>query len=95
VRRAFYGELFGHGTRFQPHAVSKQSILALVAAGFGITLASESQASIAFPGVVFIPIAEENASINIVLAWRPQSEDPAVGRFIAFMRDEARSLRSP
>lgn len=93
VTRAFYGELFGHGTRFQPHAVSKQTILALVAAGFGITLTTESQARVGFPGVAFVPIAEENASVNIVLAWAPQSEDPAVGRFIAFMRDEARSLR--
>jgi DNA-binding transcriptional LysR family regulator len=94
IKRAFYGELFGHGTRFQPHAVSKQSILALVAAGFGITLSTESQANAGFPGVTFILVGEENATINIVLAWPPQREDPAIGRFIAFMRDEARSLRS-
>jgi DNA-binding transcriptional LysR family regulator len=94
MTRAFYGGLFGHGTCFQPHAASKQSVLALVAAGFGITLATESQAKIGFPDVSFVPISEENASINIVLAWLPQSEDPVIGRFIAFMRDEARSLRS-
>ena len=94
LTRAFYSELFGHGTQFQSHAASKQSILALVSAGFGITLATESQARAGFPGVTFIPIAEDNASINIVLAWTPQSEDPAVGRFIAFMRDEVRSHRS-
>jgi DNA-binding transcriptional LysR family regulator len=94
VTRAFYGELFGHGTQFRAHAVGKQSLLSLVAAGFGITLAAESQARAGFPGVKFIPIVEENANINLVLAWTPQSEDPAVGRFISFMRDEARSLRS-
>jgi DNA-binding transcriptional LysR family regulator len=94
LTRAFYGELFGHGTRFQPHAASKQSVLAMVAANFGITLATESQASMGFPGISFVPISDENASINMVLAWLPQSDDPAVGRFIAFMRDEARSLRS-
>lgn len=61
---------------------------------FGITHAPESQANIGFPGVIFIPTAEENAFINIVLAWRHQSEDPAVGRFIALMRNEAHSLCS-
>lgn len=94
VTRSFYGALLGHGTAFQPHAASKQSLLSLVAAGFGITLATEAQALAGFPGVTFVPIAEENAYINIVLAWTPQSEDPAIGRFIAFFRDEARSLRS-
>jgi DNA-binding transcriptional LysR family regulator len=94
LTRAFYGELIGHGTHFHPHAVSKQSLLALVASGFGITLATESQAKAGFSGVSFMPISEETAAINIVLAWMPQSEDQTVGRFIAFMRDEARSLRS-
>lgn len=94
MTRAIYGEFIGHGTRFQPHAVSKQSLLALVAAGFGVTLVTESQIYASIPDISFIPIAEENAFVNIVLAWLPQSEDPAVGRFIAFMRDEARSLRS-
>jgi len=94
VTRSFYGALLGHGTPFQSHAASKQSLLSLVAAGFGVTLATEAQAHAGFPGVTFIPIAEENATINIVLAWTPQSEDPTVGRFVAFLRDEARSLRS-
>jgi DNA-binding transcriptional LysR family regulator len=91
---AFYGGLIGYGTHFQPHAASKQSILALVAAGFGISLVTESQADVGFPGVSFVPICEENAFINVAFAWMPQSEDPTIGRFIAFMRDEARSLRS-
>lgn len=92
VTRSFYGTLLGHGTQFRSHAASKQSLLSLVAAGFGITLAAESQTRVCCPGVTYVPIAEDNASINMVLAWMPQSEDPAVGRFIAFMRDEARSL---
>lgn len=94
VMRSFYGTFIGHGARLRPHAASKQSVLALVAAGFGITLVTESQATVGFPDVAFVPIDENNASIDIVLAWLPQTEDPVVGRFIAFMRDEARSLRS-
>jgi DNA-binding transcriptional LysR family regulator len=65
--------------------------MALVAAGFGITLATRSQAEVLFPGVVYKPIHEDNAWVTIELAWLPRKEEAAVGRFVAFMRDEARS----
>lgn len=94
VTRGFYASLLGPSTRFISHPAGKQSLFFLVAAGFGITLATEGQAAMGFPGVTFIPIDEENAVVRHVLAWLPQSEDPAVGRFVAFMRDEARSLRT-
>jgi DNA-binding transcriptional LysR family regulator len=83
----------GCGVRFQPHAASKQSVFALIAAGFGITLATTSQAEVVFPGVVYRPIREENAWLQVELVWCPEAEDPAVGRFVAFMRDEALSRR--
>jgi hypothetical protein len=38
-------------------------------------------------------IAEPNAWLRIDLAWMPQTDEPAVGRFVAFMRDEARSRK--
>jgi DNA-binding transcriptional LysR family regulator len=77
----------------QIHPASKQSVFALVAAGFGITLATASQAEVFFPGVVFKSIEGAHASIEIVLAWVPELEDAAVGRFVAFLRDEACSTR--
>ena len=83
----------GDGVKFSSHPASKQSVMALVGAGFGITLAAQSQAEVMFPGVVYKPIVEEDAWVQVELAWRPTSEDAAVGRFVAFMRDEARSRR--
>ncbi len=94
VTRSFYGSLLGHSARFQPHSASKQSLFALVAAGFGITLATESQTTMNFSGVACIPISDDNASVRTALAWMPQSEDPAVGRFVTFMRDKSHSLSS-
>ena len=91
--RDFYASLLGDGVRFSSHPASKQSVMALVGAGFGITLAAQSQAEVVFPGVVYKPIVEEDAWVQVELAWRPTSEDAAVGRFVAFMRDEARSRR--
>ena len=89
--REFYASFIGGGVRFLGHPASKQTVLALVAAGFGVTLVTQSQAEVAVPGVVYQPIAEDNAWVDIELSWFPDAEDPAVGRFVAFMRDEARS----
>jgi DNA-binding transcriptional LysR family regulator len=89
--RDFYASLLGKGVSFSPHPASKQAIMALVSAGFGITLATEGQSEVTFPGVVYKPIAENDAWLQVELAWLPTSEDAAAGRFVAFMRDEARS----
>jgi DNA-binding transcriptional LysR family regulator len=89
--RDFYASLIGIGVPFRTHPAGKQSLFGLVAAGFGITLATESQAQVTFPGVVFKPIAERNAHVEISLAWVPEAEDAVVGRFISFIRDEAKA----
>ena len=91
--REFYGSFLGDEVQFSAHPASKQSVMALVGAGFGITLAGRSQAEVVFPGVIYKPIVEDNAWVQVELAWRPTTEDAAVGRFVAFMRDEARSRR--
>jgi DNA-binding transcriptional LysR family regulator len=91
--REFYASLLGQSARYNAHPASKQSVFALVAAGFGMTLATASQAAVTVPGVIFRPIAETNARLQIELVWRPELEDAAVGRFVAYLRDETRSRR--
>jgi DNA-binding transcriptional LysR family regulator len=93
VTRELYSFLLGQSVRFSAHPASKQSVFALVAAGFGVTLATTSQAEVTVPGVIFRPIAEANACLQIELVWRPELEDAAVGRFVAYLRDETRSRR--
>jgi DNA-binding transcriptional LysR family regulator len=90
TQREFFATLLGNGARFQTHTASKQTIMALVGAGLGITLATDSQAEATLPGITFRPIDEDNASLEFDLVWLPETEDPLVGRFIAFMRDESR-----
>ncbi|MDT7953929.1 MAG: LysR family transcriptional regulator [Acetobacteraceae bacterium] len=91
--RELYSSLLGQSVRFSAHPASKQSVFALVAAGFGVTLATASQAEVTVPGVIFRPIAEANACLQIELVWRPELEDAAVGRFVAYLRDETQSRR--
>jgi DNA-binding transcriptional LysR family regulator len=92
-QRQFFASLIGSRARFQTHAASSLSVFALVAAGFGIALAARGHTEVQFPGVVFRILDETSASFRVYLAWMPDAEEPAVGRFVAFMRDEARLRR--
>jgi DNA-binding transcriptional LysR family regulator len=85
--RDYYKSLLGHSVRFHSHAVSKQSILGLVSAGFGVTLVTRSQAHVRIPGIVFRRILEDDAVLEVHLVWASENEDALVGRFVAFMRE--------
>ncbi|HEX4077434.1 MAG TPA: LysR substrate-binding domain-containing protein [Rhizomicrobium sp.] len=89
--RELYASFMGSGVRFHTHDASKQSVMALVGAGFGVTLVTASQSEVTFPGVVYQAIRDKNAWVQIELVWSADAENPSVGRFVAFMRDEARS----
>ena len=88
--REFYASLIGIGIPFRSHPASEQSVFALTAAGFGVTLATESQAQVNVPGLIYRRVAENNAFVDVRLAWLPTLEDAVVGRFISFMRDHSR-----
>lgn len=66
-----------------PHQV----ILALVAAGRGIALVPESFKSVAYPGVVYRPFTVPPISMEILLAWHKENEDPAVQRAIRVAKE--------
>jgi DNA-binding transcriptional LysR family regulator len=87
VARDFFESLLGGGVEFVSHSTSNQSILALVAAGYGVTLSVESQSRLSLPGVVFRPISEANAWVDVDLVWTAESEDAVLGLFVAFIRD--------
>ena len=89
--RELYASFLGSGTHYTVHAASKQSILGLVAAGFGVTLVTEAQAHVKVPGIVYRPIFEKNATIQVVLVWVRENENAVVGRFVSFMRQFARA----
>jgi DNA-binding transcriptional LysR family regulator len=91
TQREFYATLLGNDAKFHEHTASKQTIMSLVRAGFGITLATQSQAEADFPGVAFRMVDEENAWLEFCLVWLPEIENPLVGRFVAFMRDETQA----
>jgi DNA-binding transcriptional LysR family regulator len=90
-QRQFFSSLIGSRAQFQTHDASNQTVFALVAAGFGIALAAAGQAHARLPGIIFRPLREANACFRMYLAWMPDAEEPAIGRFVAFVRDEVQS----
>src|SRR5262249_9736998 len=72
--REFYASMMGIGLPLQSLPAGKQTVFSLVAAGFGVTLAQQSQAEVSFPGVVFRDLDEANARVEFSLAWSPRSE---------------------
>jgi DNA-binding transcriptional LysR family regulator len=91
--REFFSSLVGNEVRIDTHSASKQTILGLVAAGYGVSLVSQAQAQTKVPGVVFRRILEDDAFLEIYLAWAPENEEAVVGRFVAFMRELSASRR--
>lgn len=87
--REFYASMMGDGLALEPIPAGKQTIFSLVSAGFGVTLAQESQAEVSFPGVVFKRLDETNARVEFCLAWSPRSESAVIGRFLTSMRVSA------
>lgn len=91
IAREYYSSFFGSGIRYETHGASKQSILGLVAAGFGLTLVTQAQSEVKVPGVLFRSIDEPNANLEIQIVWVPENEDAVVGRFVSFMKEIAKA----
>ncbi len=79
---------------FEPRVVqrgtSPQNLLALVAAGVGVTRLPLSSRTLRDSGVAFVPLAGDVA--EVVLAWRDGHAVPSLAPFAAVPREVAREL---
>ena len=66
------------------------SLLALVAAGFGLGLVSKSVSTIGFPGIVYREIEEFSACASFWLSWNPASISPAADRLRGLIEEPSR-----
>lgn len=81
-----YVSLCGHAG-FSPRVVQEgmqiRTIVELVAAGFGVSLAPESLAQLRRPGVVYRPVKNTHGiTLETGLAWRSDDTSPAVEGFV-------------
>ena len=76
---------------FEPRVVQRGTtplnLLALVAAGVGVTRLTMSSRSLRDTGVAFVPLKDDVA--EVVLAWKAGSQAPALARFAEVVRDVA------
>jgi DNA-binding transcriptional LysR family regulator len=70
-----------------------QTIISLVAGGFGVSLVPASVGQVDRSGVAFLPIAGPTPTIELALAWRSSGDSPARDAFIAVARPQ-RALRA-
>jgi DNA-binding transcriptional LysR family regulator len=76
----------GHFPTTTLHLASRENILGLVGAGFGVTIVPETLTGVAYPGVVFRPVAGDDALLPISAAWRAANDNPALHRFLSLLR---------
>lgn len=80
----------GYAPAIRQHAVCRESLLGLVGAGFALTVVSEAATGVMIPGVVYRPVSDEDASVSVRMAWLPDNENPALGRFLSHARRTVR-----
>src|SRR5579863_1850817 len=68
-----------------------QTIISLVAGGFGVSLVPESVGQIDRSGVAFRAIAGRTPTIELALAWRAGTTSPVLDAFLAMARPRRRS----
>jgi DNA-binding transcriptional LysR family regulator len=79
----------GYRPRVVERGTTVQSLLALVAAGVGVTRLALSSRSLRQSGVTFVPLAGDEA--HVVVIWRPEAQNPALPAFREIARDVART----
>jgi DNA-binding transcriptional LysR family regulator len=77
---------------FSPTIVTTATVLsgviALVEAGEGIAILPHGSKIFRNDALMFIPIADPSASIDIVVAWSPQHETPVLRPFLELVRSK-------
>lgn len=76
----------GFSPRIVQEASLTQTILALVAAGLGVTITPASSQSQPPPGLLFRPIAGATCETQMLAVWRAQDPSPTLGAFVEAVR---------
>ncbi|WP_018390164.1 LysR family transcriptional regulator [Ancylobacter sp. FA202] len=71
--------------------VGRDTLMHMVADGEGITLMTEAATCVPFPGVVFLPIADETERARFSAVWSPQNRSPALKNLLDLADERGRS----
>lgn len=73
-------------------SVQRETLLALVGFGQGLSLVGDAEGGVTYPGVVFRPL--DSQEIPFSLVWSTQNDNPAFRRFLSAARMQAAERRS-
>jgi DNA-binding transcriptional LysR family regulator len=80
--------------RIQRFEVERDTLMSMVAQGYGITLTSEAAAQASFPGVVFRPILDEPEPITFSALWSPHNRSQALLDLLALAQRKSEGAKS-
>ena len=83
----------GHSAPVRKLEVGRETLMHLVAMGFGTGLTSQSTVATPFPRVVFRPIAGDDELLQFNAAWLPHNDNPALRQFLSLARRIAKEKR--
>jgi DNA-binding transcriptional LysR family regulator len=76
----------GHHPSVERYRVGRETLMHLVALGFGISLTSEATIATRFPEVVFRPLATSEDVLPFSAVWAPTNDNPVLRRFLSLAR---------
>ena len=78
--------------RIQRLDVERDTLMSMVAQGYGITLTSEAATQVPFPGVVFRPILDDPEPIIFSALWSPHNRSQALLHLLALAQRKSQGL---
>jgi DNA-binding transcriptional LysR family regulator len=80
----------GFSPKIGSTATVSPGVIALVEAGEGVAILPEGSRKLGSDEVVFVPLADSTAFIDMVIAWSPQNESPVLRSFLDLARKRHR-----
>jgi DNA-binding transcriptional LysR family regulator len=84
----------GYSPKISATATVSPGIVALVEAGEGVAILPQGARALSNKELVFVPLADRTASIDMVIAWSPQHETAVLRSFLELARKRRRSQHS-
>jgi DNA-binding transcriptional LysR family regulator len=76
----------GFSPKIGATATVSSGVIALVEAGEGVAILPQGSRALANEELIFVPLADRSAFIDLVIAWSPQHETPVLHSFLELVR---------
>jgi DNA-binding transcriptional LysR family regulator len=85
----------GHTISVERYGVGRETLMHLVALGFGVSVISEAGIATRYPGVAFRPLATDQDVLLYSAVWLPGNDNPALRRLISLARSMSQVWTAP